>query len=158
MEKPKILIATAVRNADGSFAIADDEVDILTAHRTLDYGELSGMNAYGKPVTYTETYAEGGTDVFFAKGNATTDLTMQLYLFATLEAITADYHPLVASLSVCNIGFADNLRRRKRILALCEATEPATERLYGTVYFSVSIKFTNILGRSYDISDNTRFT
>ena len=57
MEKPKILIATAVRNADGSFAIADDEVDILTAYRTLEYGELSGMNAYGKPVTYTETYA-----------------------------------------------------------------------------------------------------
>ena len=72
MDKPKILIATAVRNTDGSFAIADDEVDILTAYRTLEYGELSGMNAYGKPVTYAETYAEGGTDVFFAKGNATT--------------------------------------------------------------------------------------
>ena len=154
MDKPKILIATAVRNADGSFAIADDEVDILTAYRTLEYGELSGMNAYGKPVTY----AEGGTDVFFAKGNATTDLTMKLYLFGTLEEITADYHALVASLTGRYIRLADNIRRRKMILALCEATEPATERLYGTVYFSVSIKFTNIHGRSYDISDNTRFT
>ena len=158
MDKPKILIATAVRNADGSFAIADDEVDILKAYRTLEYGELSGMNAYGKPVTYTETYAEGGADVFFAEGNATTDLTMKLYLFGTLEEITADYHALVASLTGRYIRLADNIRRRKMILALCEATEPATERLYGTVYFSVSIKFTNILGRSYDISDNTRFT
>ena len=54
MEKPKILVATATRNPDGTFAIADDEEDILVKYPSAVYNELSGMESYGEPRTYTE--------------------------------------------------------------------------------------------------------
>ena len=58
MDKPKILIATATRNPDGTFTIADDEEDILTKYPSAVYNELSGMESYGEPRTYIEEYAE----------------------------------------------------------------------------------------------------
>ena len=90
MDKPKILIATAPRTPDGTFTIADDEEDILTKYPSAVYNELSGMESYGEPKTYIEEYAEEpSADAFLKAAYGTSEFTMKLYFFGTLEEITA---------------------------------------------------------------------
>ena len=43
------------------------------------------------------------------------------------------------------------------ILALSNAVSPSEEKLYGVTHFSVSYKFTNLYGRSFDLADNSQF-
>lgn len=158
MDKPKILIATATRNPDGTFTIADDEEDILVKYPSAVYNELSGMESYGEPRTYTEEYAEEpSADVFLKKGYGTSEFTMKLYFFGTLEEITAQYHSLMDFLAGRCIRLSDNIRKRKMILVLSNAVSPSEEKLYGVTHFSVSYKFTNLYGRSFDLADNSQF-
>lgn len=159
MEKPKILVATATRNPDGTFAIADDEEDILVKYPSAVYNELSGMESYGEPRTYIEEYAEEPSADAFLKAGAygTSEFTMKLYFFGTLEGITAQYHSLMDFLAGRCIRLSDNIRKRKMILVLNNAVSPSEEKLYGVVHFSVSYKFTNLYGRSFDLADNSQF-
>lgn len=170
MITPKIYISTATKNIDGTFTVNNDKEDILQTFPSAKYNELDGMNAYGKPKIYTEQYAEESSqDVFFQTETLyeTTDFNLKLYMIdeqsggsdtARISAVIAQYHSLMERLAGKYIRLEDNIRKRKMMLVLADEVKPAKEQLYGIVYMSVTFKFKNIFGRSFDISDNTSFT
>ena len=165
MIEPKFYIAKATKNTNGKF-VAGPSVEISTYFKGARYKKADGVENYGKPRTYTETFPESPTpNIFFGSTLETTDLTLTLYFFdvdkheeetEAISAIDAVYHSFVDYITGTYIKYWDNIRQRKVILAYQEATKPTVDSLYNLIYKEVSFKFINVYGKSFPI-DSTEF-
>lgn len=167
MIEPKIYIAQATKGTTGRF-MAGEGVEIQTQFPGAYYKAADGLEAYGKPRTYTEEYPEAAApDIFFPDDltRETSDFTLTLYFFdpeehedeaEAIKAIDEAYHGFVDYISGTYIKYWDNVRQRKAILAYQDAPKPTTDSLYGIVYKEVSFKFINLYGKSFPL-DSTEF-
>lgn len=164
MIEPKIYIAKATMNSDGSVT-TQPEVEIQDYFKGAYYNLVDGLEAYGQPRTYTETFPEDEvTDVLFGNSWEPTDFTLKLYFFdpesstddaVALQNIDAAYHAFVNYITGSYIKFWDNIRKRKVLLAFTNSVKPDVDHLYGLVYKSVAFKFKNIYGRTFGINEDT---
>ena len=164
MEDFKFYMKRVVTLEDGTESVGEEQ-DMLTLFKGMQYKEAKGLNKYGKPKTYTETYAESSeADVFVTPEREQTDITLTLYFFAPTktgndrtdyDAADKIYHDFMEFVSGCKIIYRDNFRKRKVKMFLADATEPTTDRLYGIPYKEVQFKFKNIYGQSFPPDDTT---
>ena len=162
MIEPKIYIAKAARNLDDTFSLGET-VEIQEHFKGAYYNAVDGLETYGTPRSYTESFPESKSiDVYFPENTTyeATDFTLKLYFFDPenktdeIEAIAnvdKAYHAFVDYITGGYVKFWDNVRQRKVMLAFLESTKPTTDKLYGLVYKEVSFKFKNIYGRSFPL-------
>ena len=80
MIDPKIYLAKATKNQDGTFTDGE-AVEIQTYFNGAKYNAVDGLETYGKPRTYTEEYPEKESVDVFHPDNVTrekTDFTLKL--------------------------------------------------------------------------------
>lgn len=167
MIDPKIYLAKATKNQDGTFTDGE-AVEIQTYFNGAKYNAVDGLETYGKPRTYTEEYPEKESIDVFHPDNVTrekTDFILKLYFFdpnnsayetTAIAAIDEAYHKFVEYITGSYIKFWDNVRQRKVYLSYQESTKPTADKLYGLVYKDVSFKFVNVFGKSFPLDDTDK--
>lgn len=167
MIEPKIYVAKATRNSDGTFT-AEKEVEIQEYFKGAKYNSVDGLETYGKPRTYSEEYPEADSVNVFHPEKTTrekTEFTLKLYFFDPNESkdettaiaeIDKAYHSFVEYITGGYIKFWDNVRQRKVYLSFQESTKPSTDKLYGLIYKEVSFKFVNVFGKSFALTDDEK--
>ena len=167
MIDPKIYLAKATKNKDGTFTDGE-AIDIQAYFNGAKYNSVDGLETYGKPRTYTEEYPEKESIDVFHPNNVTrekTDFTLKLYFFdpnnstdetTAIAAIDEAYHKFVEYITGGYIKFWDNVRQRKVYLSYQENTKPTVDKLYGLVYKDVSFKFVNVFGKSFPLDDTEK--
>lgn len=167
MIEPKVFIAKAKEKENGVYAIVEGTTkNVMTDFEGVYYQGTDGVEAVGRPRSYTEEYPEKESlDVFFPEKATlkSTDFTLKLYFIApadkkdgdAVEYIESSYHTFVDFISGTPLVYWDNVRQRKLLIALTESVKPSTVSvLSGREYLSVSFKFTNMFGKSFSLSDN----
>lgn len=159
------LMSRVARNSDGSESVSD-EIDIEETYQGLVYKKCTGLEAYGDPRPYAETYAESDEAyVHIAEDDPReqTDITLTLYFFSPnrssddatkIADIDKIYHSFMEYVSGAKIIYRDTARKRKVKMYLSNSTDPKTDRLYGTPYKEVEFKFKNVYGRSFGYDDD----
>lgn len=154
------LMSKIIRNEDGTETM-EKEIDIEGNFQGLVYKQCSGLEAYGKPRPYEETYAESDEAYVHIAENAPrdqTNVTLTLYFFdAAKHKVYADsiksiddvYHSFMDYLSNGKIIYRDTARKRKVKIYLSDSTDPKIDSLYGKIYKEVEFKFKNVYGRSF---------
>lgn len=167
MIEPKIYLAKATKNADGTFTDGD-AVEIQAYFPGAKYNAVDGLETYGKPRTYTEEYPESKSVDVYHPENTTrekTDFTLKLYFFdpnnnedetTAIAEIDKAYHSFVEYITGGYIKFWDNVRQRKVYLSFQENTKPTVDKLYGCIYKDVSFKFVNIFGESFPLDETDK--
>lgn len=160
-----------VQDVDSGVWSVGDAVDLEGDFVGLRYKSMSGLHSYGEcKVVYSEDYAEeGGERVWFGSSafggrslRGSVDVSLSLYFFADdegdvslgLEECGANYHAFMDWLG--NDGMViweDDLRCRVVLLRLGGAEEPDADNICGIPYIGVTLKFANVLGRSYAVGD-----
>lgn len=160
------LMTRVTLDAEGA-EVKGEETEIESAFPGLVYKSMSGLDMFGKPRPYVETYAEEDAASVYVDANDArkqTELTLTLYFFDpddneeesdAIEAVEKVYRDFMAFVSGCTVIWRDTGRRRKVKMYLSSSTSPKTDRLYGQVYKEAEFKFTNVYGRSFDYEDTT---
>lgn len=116
----------------------------------LKYKSLEGIDNYGKPKLYTETYAESDDLRIFIPDVITRDnpeIVLTLCFFGNNRREI--YHAFVEFITGCVITYWDTCRDRKIRMVLTEAIATSEDKLYGsTPYIEVPFKFKNCSSRS----------
>jgi len=161
----KFLMSKVTRDADGGETVSE-EIDIEEKFPGLVYKQCTGLEAYGKPRPYEETYAESDEAyVHVAEDDPRdqTDITLTLYFFSPQRSISDEekvaaidniYHSFMAYVAGHKIIYRDTARKRKVKMYLTDSTDPKTDRLYGTPYKEVEFKFKNIYGRPFGYDED----
>ena len=118
MIDPKIYLAKATKNQDGTFTDGE-AIEIQTYFIGAKYNAVDGLETYGKPRTYTEEYPEKESIDVFHPDNVTrekTDFTLKLYFFdpnnstdetTAIAAIDEAYHKFVEYITGGYLKFWD---------------------------------------------------
>lgn len=142
-----------------------EEYDILSMFPSIAYKSITGINTYGKPKTYTESFPESSKiSVFTTPQREQTDIQLSLYFFGEENATEEEkfneadrqYHEFVNLISGCLVTYRDNYRNRKVKMYLSDATEVKTDTLYNEPYKEILFKFKNVYGYSFSL-DNPIF-
>ena len=142
-----------------------EEYDILSMFPSIAYKSITGINTYGKPKTYTESFPESSKiSVFTTQQREQTDIQLSLYFFGEENATEEEkfneadrqYHEFVSLISGCLVTYRDNYRNRKVKMYLSDSTEVKTDTLYNEPYKEVLFKFKNVYGCSFSL-DNPIF-
>lgn len=147
------------RGEDMSEALGD-EYDIEEKFYGLVYKSFDGLDSFGDPRPYAETFAESDVaDVWVDEGDARgqTDLTLTLCFFAVsgdddaarIASVEDVYRSFMEFVSGCVIEYRDTGRKRKLRMYLSDGNEVKTDSLYGEVYKQVELKFKNVYGRTF---------
>lgn len=136
-------------------------------HAQLSYKSITGLEAYGKPRPYVENFAESDMASVELPTNdprEQTDITLALVIaFAgdtntpkaqQIKATDDVYHDFIDAISGAFILYYDTARQRKVLIYQSDKIDPKTDSIKGIVYKEVEIKFKNIFGRSFPITDN----
>lgn len=165
MGKVELFIAKAVKNPDGTYSVGETE-EIQSFFRGAFYNAIEGIEAYGKPKVYIESYAEASsTDVYYPPEiiYEENDLSLKLYFFDldnhedvsdAIKAIDNSYHAFVDYISGGYVKLWDSIRQRKVMLSYQSPTTPDKDTLFGIIYKSVTFKFKNVFGRSFSLDDD----
>lgn len=155
-----------------SFKLSSDGAvrDLERDFAGLRYKSASGLNGYGNPRVYEESFADAdGAEVYVPDSGQLeqTEVTLTLYFFgenmgndgvdgdALYAEADTSYHAFMDFLRGAYVVYFDNARKRKVLLYLSSATSPKTDSLKGCVYKEVEFKFKNIFGRSFALDDAT---
>lgn len=116
----------------------------------LKYLEFKGLDSYGKPKVYTETFSESSDmKVFVPKGNPRDNPDLELKLAFTGDNRRDVYHSFVEYITGSPILYFDTCRRRRVVLILMDSISVDSESLYGSnPYIIVPFKFKNLSGNS----------
>lgn len=142
-----------------------EEYDILSMFPNIAYKSMTGLNTYGKPKLYTESFPESSkVSVLITPQREQTDLQLSLYFFGKENATEEEkfteadkaYHEFVSLISGCLVTYRDNYRKRKVKMYLVDATDVKTDTLYNEPYKEVLFKFKNVYGYSFSL-DNPIF-
>lgn len=135
------------------------EKDLEEAFKGVRYKSITGVQEYGKPKVYTETYAESSEASVFLTGEfEQTDIVLTLYFFpasGTTDRDTAyseidkTYHDFMDYITGNVIVYRDTYRNRVVYMYLSDAVSVKTDSLYGQVYREVQFKFKNKYGKSF---------
>ena len=146
-----------ITNTDGTttnkvMPIYDLERDFVE----MRYKSFTGIEDYGKQTVYTEKYAETEQiDVYIPSVAIleNTELTLTVCFFGEYRRET--YHQFVDFVHGSKLVYWDTCRERKVALYQSDAIKPATDTLYGNnPYLECSIKFTNLFGRTFDVTED----
>lgn len=122
----------------------------------MRYKSFTGLEDYGKPTVYTEKFAETEELSIYIPPVSVlenTELTLTVLFFGECRRDT--YHQFVDYVHGSKLIYWDTCRERKVALYQSDAIKPATDSLYGsTPYMECPIKFTNIFGRTFDITED----
>lgn len=147
-----------------------DIQDLENDFEGLRYESMSGLEIYGTPRPYAETYAESDeADVYIPEEDVRdqTELTLTLVFLAPdgvtddneqVAAIDATYHAFVEFISACKVIYWDTVRNRKVKMYLSDSVSPNADEVYGVAYKEVKFKFKNVYGRSFALDDYSVIT
>ena len=133
----------------------------------LRYKAITGMEAYGKPYTYSEAFSDSDKTAVYVPSDACnepTTIKLTLYFFdknehsdlpSAITAIDAQYHAFVEFILGARILYWDDVRQRKALLYVTDKIEPTTDRVSDNFYREVTITFTNVYGRTFGMSQMT---
>lgn len=129
-----------------------EEKDLELDFEGLLYSKASGLDAIGKPRTYSETYGDSERTRVYIPQELTHDPTsVEFTFFFTGENRQAVYHEFLDY--VCN-GFHryyDNYRKKYLYFYINGEVKPAEEKLYGaTAYLKLELTVQNIFGMTFN--------
>ncbi len=130
---------------------------IVINGETIMYRKCDGLEAVGKiKNAYTETYADSGVErVDFPdeiKRDAV-DVTLSVVIDRNDAFSKNAASQFLRILSDGLTVFWDNVRRKTAVLLFTEATKPEKDTYLGMNILTMDIKFRNIAGESYFVTD-----
>lgn len=138
--------------------------DIERDFEGLCVKSVSGLNSYGNPKVYAESFADSETSSVYIPGGGQleqTEITLTLYFFGKSMGVkgvsnetlhsetTAVYNAFMDYILGSYIVYFDNIRKRKVLMYLSSGVTPKTDTVKGLVYKEVELKFKNVYGRSF---------
>jgi len=160
------ILMTRITRDDTGAEVFGDEKDIEVAFGGLVYKSFDGLDSFGKPRPYVETFAERDDAAVYVDPKDSrdqTELKLTLYFFDkdrhesaadSIAAAEAVYRDFMAFVSGCELLYRDTARKRKVRMYLKDSTAPKTDRLYGQVYKEVVFTFANVYGRSFGYDED----
>ena len=120
----------------------------------VKYLKCNGLEAIGKPVKYTESYADAQGLRIHEPDDALyepTDVTFTfLFVGENRKKAYAMFYDYVMK---GKFYYYDTKRYKKALFALTEAVTPSDDEYKGsTPYMKADFKFKNLLGRTIDVS------
>lgn len=174
MSEPKFYIRKYARNSEtGEFEARGEARDLERDFPLLRYKSCAGLNLYGDAQVYTETYAEDEQTQTYVPDEAVrkqTEITLTLYFFGSAPGKSVmdgmDEQTLVDNAQKAYDEFFmfidggyccywDTVRKKKVMMYRQGAPTVTTDKVYGVPYKQVSIKFKNVYGHSFPLSDKT---
>ena len=153
-----------ITGEDGEKFTTGNFKDLEAYYPGLRYKQFKGLNSYGNPKVYSETFAEDDEALveLGADGQREqTELTLTLYFIdldksdaAGYSSADKAYHDFMSFIEGHKIAYYDTARKRKAVMYLSSATTPTTDTLYGVAYKQVDFKFKNLFGRTFDESND----
>lgn len=124
--------------------------DLEVAFVGLRYLKAEGMDNYGKPRIYTETYADSSDLRVYIPNKLTRDNLDITFTFAFIgDNRRALYHQFVAFISGHKLTYSDTCRKRKVNMVLLEAVSISEDKLFGsTPFMEASFRFKNLSDKS----------
>lgn len=159
----RFYIGLVNEDVDGSIKSVDDFKDLERDYVGLRYKSLTGVNSYGTPRVYEETFAESNEALVITSDVLQqTDLVLTLYFFGHSYNVEDDiayseassvYHKFYQDIRGKKLVWYDTARKRKVLMRLSSATPPKEDRLHSLPYICAEFKFKNIYGESFELSD-----
>lgn len=124
--------------------------DLEVAFAGLRYLKAEGMDNYGKPRIYTETYADSSDLRVYIPTTLTRDNPDITFTFAFIgDNRRALYHQFVEFISGQKLTYYDTCRKRKVNMVLLEAVSISEDKLFGsTPFMEASFRFKNLSDKS----------
>lgn len=145
----------------------------------LRYKSLVGLNAYGNPRLYVESFAEDASArvvIGDKEQLEQTELVLTLYFFGydVAKSVSIDtaglsdeeqyanasgsYHAFLDYVRGSKLAYYDTARNRKVVMYLSASPSVKTDKFRGGVpYIEAEFKFKNIFGRSFALDEDIVF-
>jgi hypothetical protein len=119
----------------------------------MRYQEADGLNLWGKPRIYTETYADADKTRVWIPQDVTYEPTTITFSFVFLgEDRYKTYDEFVSWVSGKRMAYWDDARNKTAYFYVGDSVQPAEEKWHGsTPYLRLQLKVTNIYGRTFDL-------
>lgn len=126
------------------------EKDLEADFEGLRYAKCEGLDTYGKPRVYTETYADSDTLRAYVPSELTRDATKVTFTFYFKgENRRATYFDFLDYVSNGYHIYRDTARGRKFVFIVTEEIKPASEKWYGNEpYLELKLTVQNLNGKT----------
>lgn len=149
----KFYMQGVVKENDKYVEIENTRKDLETDFVGLRYAKCEGIDNFGKPHIYTESYADSdGIRVYVPDKitNDAIDITFTFYFLGDKRRET--YHNFIEYVRQGIHAYWDNARNRKFYFVVTDDIKPASEMWYGSSpYLELKLKVQNLNGKTFPI-------
>lgn len=119
----------------------------------LRYAKCEGIDAFGKPRIYTESYADSDNLRVYIPDELTNDATKITFTFYFVgDNRQKTYYEFVDYVRNGYHVYHDTARNKKFIFVVVDEIKPATEVWHGsTPYMELKLQVQNLNGKTFDV-------
>lgn len=137
-------------NSEGVVSSDDTAKDLEKDFVGMRYAKCEGINDYGKPRVYTESYADSDKLRTYVPDDLTNDATkIKFTFYFTGDKRQETYHEFVNWVRKGYTLYWDTARNRKFTFIIVDEIKPATEQWHGgTPYLELQLTVQNLKGKT----------